>query len=175
LEDAMSRAAGDFAAATMVEQRQEGEMSQTEAFLASMLPRLTEADHALHNGDAGPRKTVWSHTDPVTLFGAAQSASGWNELRQVFDWLGSRFSNGTYEYEVLAAGASGDLGYIVGIEHSSASIGGAEPEAYELRVTTICRRENGEWKVVHRHADPNPDSDAARRGVSQLRARDLSR
>jgi hypothetical protein len=29
-------------------------MSQTEAFLASVLPRLTEADNALHNGDAGP-------------------------------------------------------------------------------------------------------------------------
>jgi ketosteroid isomerase-like protein len=93
----------------------------------------------------------------------------------VFDWLESQFSNGTYEYEVLAAGASGDLGYIVGVEHSSASIGGAEPEAYELRVTTICRREDGEWKVVHRHADPKPDSDAARRGVSRLGADGLNR
>ena len=150
-------------------------MSQTEAFLASALPRLTEADTALHNGDAGPRKALWSHRDPVTLFGAVRSGSGWEELRRVFDWLGSQFSNGTFEYEVLAAGASGDLGYIVGIEHSSASIGGAEPAAYELRVTTICRRENGEWKVVHRHADPTPDSDAARGGLSQLGAEGLSR
>jgi ketosteroid isomerase-like protein len=145
-------------------------MSQTESFLASVLPRLTEADTALHNGDAGPREAVWSHENPVRLFGAARTASGWNELRQLFAWLGSQLSNGTYEYEVLAAGASGDLGYIVGIEHTSASIGGAEPEAYELRVTTICRRENSEWKVVHRHADPKPESDAARRGVSRLGA-----
>ena len=146
------------------------EMSQTEAFLASVLPRLTDADHALHNGDAGPRKAVWSHNDPVTLFGAARSARGWDELGQLFDWLQSQFSNGTYEYEVVAAGASGDLGYIVGIEHSSVSIGGAEPEAYELRVTTICRRENGDWKVVHRHADPKPESDAARRQISRFTA-----
>lgn len=152
-----------------------GEISQTEAFLASVLPRLTEADTALHNGDAGPRKAAWSHNDPVTLFGAARTGSGWDELRQVFDWLGSQFSNGTYEYEVLAAGASGDLGYIVGIEHSSVSIGGAEPEAYELRVTTICRRENGAWKVVHRHADPTPESDAARRGVARLGADGINR
>ena len=150
-------------------------MSETEAFLASVLPRLTEADTALHNGDAALRKAVWSHDDPVTLFGAARSASGWDELGQVFDWLESRFSRGTYEYEVLAAGASGDLGYIVGIEHSSASIGGAEPEAYELRATTICRRENGEWKVVHRHADPQPESDAARRQAAQLGAAGLNR
>ena len=150
-------------------------MTQTEAFLASVLPRLNAEGIALHNGDAGPRKAAWSHNDPVTLFGAARSARGWDELRQLFDWLESQFSNGTYEYEVLAAGASGDLGYIVGIEHSSVSIGGAQPEAYELRVTTICRRENGEWKVVHRHADPKPESDAARRGVAQLGAGGLSR
>lgn len=165
----MSPGTGDVAPSTMLE-RMEGEMSQTEAFVASVLPRLTEADTALHKGDAGLRKAMWSHADPVTLFGAARSASGWSELAQLFDWLGSRFSNGTYEYEVLAAGASGDLGYIVGIEHSSASIGGAEPEAYQLRVTTICRREKGEWKVAHRHADPTPESDEARRGVSRLGA-----
>jgi ketosteroid isomerase-like protein len=143
-------------------------MNETEAFLASVLPRLTEADLALHNGDAGPRKAMWSHHDPVTLFGAVRSGSGWDELGQLFDWLESQFSNGSYQYEVLAAGASGDLAYIVGIEHTAVSVGGAEPEAYELRVTTICRRENGDWKIVHRHADPNPESDSARRQAARL-------
>lgn len=143
-------------------------MNETEAFLASVLPRLTEADLALHNGDAGPRKAMWSHHDPVTLFGAVQSGSGWDELGQLFDWLESQFSNGSYQYEVLAAGASGGLAYIVGIEHTSVSIGGAEPEEYELRVTTICRRENGDWKIVHRHADPDPESDSARRQAARL-------
>ena len=119
-----------------------------------MLPRLTEADTALHNGDAGPRMAVWSHNEPVTVFGALLSVRGWGEIAEAFEWLASRFSNGTYEYEVIAAGASGDLGYIAGID-SSASVGGADPEAYELRVTTILWRENGEWKVVHRHADPH--------------------
>jgi len=169
----MSPEVGDVVPPRYWNDEWEVEMSQTEDFLTSVLPRLSEADTALHNGDAGPRKAMWSHNDPVTLFGAARSGSGWDELRQLFDWLESQFSNGAYEYEVLAAGASGDLGYIVGIEHSSVSIGGAEPEAYELRVTTICRRENAEWRVVHRHADPKPDSDAARRGVSQLGAKDM--
>ena len=144
-------------------------MSETDAFLASVLPRLTEADLAIHNGDAGPRKAMWSHQDPVTLFGAARNASGWDELSRLFDWLESQLSNGSYQYEVLAAGASGDLAYIVGIEHSSVSVGGAEPEAYELRVTTICRREKGEWKVVHRHADPDPESVSAPRQVARLK------
>jgi ketosteroid isomerase-like protein len=47
-------------------------------------------------------------------------------------------------------------------------VGGATPEAYELRVTEVFRREDGEWKVVHRHADPMPGSDAARRQLARL-------
>jgi hypothetical protein len=46
-------------------------LNETEDFLGSVLPRLTEADTALHNSDAGPRMAMWSHNDPVTLFGAA--------------------------------------------------------------------------------------------------------
>ena len=143
-------------------------MGETEDFLGSVLPRLTEADTALHNGDAAPRSATWSHNDPVTLFGAAMMGSGWTGIRQVFESLASRFSNGTFEYEVIAAGASGDLGYVVGIEHSTASVDGATPEAYDLRVTQVFRREDGGWKVVHRHADPMPESDAARRAAARL-------
>jgi len=143
-------------------------LGETEDFLGSVLPRLIGADTALHDGDAAPRIAIWSHDDPVTLFGAAMMGSGWTEIREVFESLASRFSNGTYEYDVISAGASGDLGYMVGIEHSTASVGGATPEAYELRVTQVFRREDGEWKVVHRHADPMPDSDAARRQLARL-------
>jgi ketosteroid isomerase-like protein len=87
----------------------------------------------------------------------------------VFDSLATRFSNcQSCEWEVVAAGASGDLGYIVAIEHSTCSMGGAPPQSYELRSTTIYRREDGVWKSVHRHADPMPQSDAARDVVAGL-------
>jgi hypothetical protein len=39
------------------------------------------------------------------------------------------------------------------LEHTTASVNGAEAAPYVLRVTTIYRRENGVWKVVHRHGD----------------------
>ena len=98
---------------------------------------------------------MWSHNDPLTLFGAARNAVGWEEVRPVFDFLASRFSNCTsWRLEVLGAGVSGDLAYIVGIEHTTASVAGSPPTPYSLRVTTIFRREDGEWKVVHRHGDP---------------------
>jgi ketosteroid isomerase-like protein len=128
---------------------------EVDDFLAATMPRLNAAEIALHNGDADPRFAMWSHNDPVTVFGAALNATGWAEIGPLFKRLGSAFSNCTsFQNEVVAAGASGDLAYIVAFEHTTASIAGAAPEAYELRVTTVFRREDGDWKVVHRHADP---------------------
>ena len=73
--------------------------------------------------------------DPVTLFGAVVT-SGWAEVARP-STLASNFSNcESFEYEVVAAGVSGDLAYIVGIEHTTASVGGAPPVPYSLRVTT---------------------------------------
>jgi ketosteroid isomerase-like protein len=52
-----------------------------------------------------------------------------------------------------AAEARGDLAYTVAPERTTASINGTEPKPYVLRVMTIFRREDGEWKVAHRHGD----------------------
>lgn len=134
-------------------------MSETDDFLAEMLPRFREVEDAFHGGDAGPRKQMWSHEDPVTLYGAAYTAKGWDELAPVFDQLATEFSNfSASDVEVVAAYAKGDLAYLISIERTTASIKGRPPKPYQLRVTTIFRREDGEWKPVHRHADPFPET-----------------
>jgi ketosteroid isomerase-like protein len=136
-------------------------MNDLDAFLDATLPKLAAADTALHNGDASARMALWSRDDPVTLFGAAVTTTGWEKVGATFEWLASRFSNCTaFTYEVLAAGVSGDLAYIVGVEHTTASIGDDPPGEYALRVTTILRREAGEWRIVHRHGDPYDPSSA---------------
>ena len=44
---------------------------------------------------------------------------------------------------------------MVQIERAKAKIGGQEEiTPYAVRSTMIFRPEEGEWKVVHRHADP---------------------
>jgi ketosteroid isomerase-like protein len=49
----------------------------------------------------------------------------------------------------------GDLAYIVELERFETKVGGAdEITPVALRVTSIFRRESGEWKLLHRHADP---------------------
>lgn len=147
-------------------------MNETEKFLAATMPRLTEAEIAIHNGDAGQRIAMWSRDEPVTLFGAAVTRTGWPEARRTFEWLGSLFSDCTsYEIEVVAAAASGDLAYLVAFEHTTASVNGAPPEPYTLRVTTVFRREDGEWRIVHRHGD-SLKSRAGNGLVQQLQASD---
>ncbi len=129
-------------------------VSEVEDFLADMLPRQLGAEHALCRGDVGLRSETWSQRDPVTLFGAGVSVRrGWDEVSDTFRWLAGRFSAlHDYRFELVATGASGDLAYTVGFEHKTAVVDG-EPATYTLRVTHVYRREDGVWKVVHRHGD----------------------
>jgi ketosteroid isomerase-like protein len=128
-------------------------VSETDDFLATMIPRQVEAETALHNGDAAPRMALWSRRDPVTVLGAAVNATGWEDVSRTFDWLAKTFSNcESYDLEIIAAVATGDLAYTVGYEHTKAAINGT-PKSYTLRVTHAYRREDGEWKISHRHGD----------------------
>jgi ketosteroid isomerase-like protein len=98
----------------------------------------------------------------VTLLGAARTARGRDQVSQVFRWLGSGHSDCTsYRFELIASGVSGDLAYTVGYEHTSASWIGVPLKPYSLRVTHVYRRENGEWKIAHRHADQIADDPAS--------------
>ena len=133
-------------------------MSEVDDFLSDVLPRQIEAEIAIHNGDIEPRFEIWSHNDPVTLFGAmGPNNSGWEDVSRIFRWVASRFSgNVSYEFDLIAAGASGDIAYTVGFERNAQSTDGGPVRPNELRVTHVDRREDGEWKIVHRHADYPP-------------------
>jgi ketosteroid isomerase-like protein len=142
-------------------------MSDVDQFLDEVLPRLHHTETALHSGDAGPRVAMWSHEEPVTLFGAAMEARNRDGVHRIFGVLADRFSDcESCDWEVVAAGASGDLGYVVAIERTTCCIGGIGPSSYALRSTSVFRREDGEWKVVHRHADPCDDDSG--RAVGRL-------
>jgi len=137
-------------------------MTQTEEFLAAITPQLDEVERALHEGDAAGRIAMWSRTAPLTLFGAAVNAVGWDRIEPVFESLGEQFSECTsYQNEILAAEAVDDLAYIVALEHTTASINGGETTPYVPRATTIFRREGPEWKVIHRHGDGITAGDVA--------------
>ena len=107
-------------------------------------------------GDATPFAAQWSQGDDVTLFGGwGAYERGWDAVGPRLAWAASRFAGGRVAYEPLAAGSSGDLGYAIGLERGEVRVAGsAEPRPLLLRVTHIFRREEGRWKLIHRHADP---------------------
>ena len=128
-------------------------MSDRDDFLEWVRTRLHDAEVALHNGDAAPRLAIWSTNEPVSVLGAWKSATNYPQAKELFNSLEETFSDCTsFSFELVASDVVGDLAYTVGYEHTQASVNG-EARRYTLRVTQVYRREDGEWKVVHRHGD----------------------
>jgi len=128
-------------------------VTDKEEFIAWTQSRLRDAETALHNGDVEPRLALWSSCEPVSVLGAWRSAIGQEEVRDLFRTLADTFSDCTsHVYEIVSADVIGDMGFTAGYERTQASVNG-EQRRYVLRVTQIYRREDGEWKVAHRHGD----------------------
>src|SRR6186997_837795 len=128
-------------------------MTDREDFLAWVKTTLYEAELALHDGDPAPRRAIWSRNEPVSVLGAWRNAFGQQELDELFTSLAETFSDcESYAFELQAYDVAGDMAYTAGLEHTSASVDG-QPRSYTLRATQTYRREDGEWKVAHRHGD----------------------
>ena len=135
-------------------------VDRADEFRSTILARHIEAEEAFVHGDPQPRLELWSRRDPVTLFGAiGMSECGAEQLGRTFAWVASRFSDvRDFRIEVELVEVVGDLAYVLWFERFSGSIAGRPIEPVTVRVTHLYRREDGEWKVVHRHAD-NPGHD----------------
>ena len=143
-------------------------MSELDDFVSRMVERHSHATTGVRNGDPTAFVEQLSTHDPVTLFPASQpSQVGWADVSQAIRRVASVYSSSNaVEFEVVAAGLSGDLAYLVGYERAASSIEGGATEELGLRITQVYRRETGEWKLVHRHADPGPGSST---GADHLR------
>lgn len=49
-------------------------MTEREDFLTWVRTTLRDAEIAMHNGDAGPRRAIWSRNEPVSVLGAVKDA-----------------------------------------------------------------------------------------------------
>ncbi|RXZ72965.1 nuclear transport factor 2 family protein [Agromyces albus] len=131
-------------------------MNDREEFLTWVYTSLAEAERAQFNGDDRPRRAIWSREEPVSVLGAWRNATNRDELVEAFEVLASSFSDCTgYSFDLIAFDMNGDMAYTVGYERISASMDG-QPRTFTLRATQVYRREGGEWRVAHRHADAIP-------------------
>lgn len=128
-------------------------MADRDDFLAWVRTDLYAAEVALHNGDAGPRRALWSMHEPVSVLGAWRNAHGREEADRLFSDLAESFSDcSSYVFELLSFDVAGDMAYTEGFEHTSARVDG-QLRTYTLRATQVYRREDGRWRVAHRHGD----------------------
>jgi ketosteroid isomerase-like protein len=126
--------------------------------LQAFLPTFEAGISRFINGDASLWKRNASHREDVTIMGAwGAYEKGWSEAAPRYDWAAARMreSGAHVQIEYIASEVSGGLAYTVAIERSHVLVtGAAVPAPMALRVTHLFRREAGEWKLVHRHADP---------------------
>lgn len=122
-------------------------------FATFMTAREAAADDYVH-GRAEAVDALTSNKAQVTFFGPdGKLVCGASAVIQAFDAGASRFGpGGDGRLEVLQSASEGDIGYWCGLQHANVEMDGKTVPMI-LRVTELFRREDGEWKLVHRHAD----------------------
>ena len=136
-------------------------MSEDE--LNDTIEAFREALRVYVTGDGEPALSFFSTRDDVTLAnplgpplrGPAEVRTGAIEGAASFKEGGPlRFAEVSSRFDEVSRYATSELGYIVQLErHEGRLVNGAET-VVALRVTLIFRREEGRWRIVHRHADP---------------------
>lgn len=120
------------------------------------LKRREEASNAYINGDGEPVFMLSTTIEPASFFPpGGDTITGPDSVNAANRKGAASFDTGSKgRFEILAKGSGSDFAYWTGIQHAEARMKGKdEAVPMRLRTTEVFRNENGEWKLVHRHAD----------------------
>jgi len=115
---------------------------------------------AFIQGDPEPQKALWSRGDDVTLANPlGPPAKGIDRVFEAMDRAAAMVRDGTdLTFDVVSSYETEDLAFEFGLQGGAMRLGNSpDMVRASLRVTTIFRREDDEWKLLHRHADPITD------------------
>ena len=135
-----------------------------------LIERFHLAQGEFVKGNTEPVKKLCSHREDVTLNNPlAPSAHGWEQVAATIERAASQFRDGELvSAEIIEKHATPELAYVVEVERGEAKISGSKDVTpWVLRATMIFRPEGGEWKIVHRHADPITTAQAAESLIQQ--------
>lgn len=125
-----------------------------EAEIIEQLLEKCRRDHKLWlNGDASGYEFASEEATLMGAFGGLVVGGGTATPRQRN--AAHQFQSGEGEVELVRAGVSGDLAWLVMIERGSVHFRDTEGTTpWELRVTELFELSQGNWRRIHRHADP---------------------
>ncbi len=154
---AVSREATDREALERGAPSSVAERAETEDSVARAADAYTRATNAMLKGDPEPMKSLWSHSDEVTLLSPLGGRFvGWEEVRGAFELAAVTVSDGGIAMTNLIVRTDGDLAYAVFNQTGRIFVRKTTEATLDVRATTIFRREDGMWKIVHHHADAVP-------------------
>ena len=129
----------------------------TTANFDDVLNQARAALDQIARGDASGYRALYSRRADITVanpFGGV--GRGWDEVTEQVERAASYYRDGeATRFDIITKAVTPELAYTVtieGIETKLAS--GSDVVPLVVRVTSVYRREDGDWKLVHRHADP---------------------
>jgi ketosteroid isomerase-like protein len=127
--------------------------STREAELREFIGRCHEALTHQSQGRPEPFLELWSHADDVSVMAAVGGYEvGFEKVSALLSWASTVQSFESWSAESIATAVGPDLALSVELEHYGQHVEGENKEM-TLRATQVYRREEGEWRIIHRHGD----------------------
>ena len=120
---------------------------------AQFIEQCHEALGQHTGGNPRPFLELWSRAPDVSLMGGVGGHQvGFDAVSDLLTAAAKTLNYTGWSAETLAASFDDELGFTVELETLTRLFDG-QPEQMQLRATSIYRRENGAWRVIHRHGD----------------------
>ena len=117
------------------------------------LERCHDALRQHTGGNPRPFLELWSHAEDVSLMGGVGGHQvGIAAVSELLTAAAKTLNYTTWDAETLVSYFDDSLGFTVELERLTRELDG-ETEAMSLRATSVYRREDGAWRVIHRHGD----------------------
>jgi ketosteroid isomerase-like protein len=115
-----------------------------------------EYNAELMRGDIDAYRKLITYSDDFTLMSpfGGEPTHGRDLTPERWDTMGRFFRNGTFAQDVVQTYSTSDMVVLVLIEHCRSEVANLPHQEWLLRVTLVYRRDDSQWHLVHRHADP---------------------
>jgi ketosteroid isomerase-like protein len=126
--------------------------------MARTLSEAADAFYAAGNrmlaGDLSGFEAIWSEADDISQLGPmGATVTGRAAVMEEFAREAAMGFQGTLRADERQFVETPEMGFLVCTERTSGMTRAGEAIATDIRATTIFRKEDGHWRVIHHHTD----------------------